>query len=473
MRSRALLFLILLQPAALAGQAGPGTPNMAVLDQGIARMGGDSLLRSITAVRLDMLTQWLRTSFADAPFTDMPSYERNVELRNYRTASWRNTRYFAPAAPRPGVIVVVRDTIALFGRQQSVTDSALEWAPLNVAYVDERRELFAFEPVRLMLALRDATDLQVLPDTAIDGDRHVRLASTIDGWSSVTFLRHSDGLPRMVRFRADETNDFGLAPWAEHEVEFWFSSWTLVRPGLLLPRQRDVRRVGRPYKRMTVLQATINPVAPADSFAVSDSLARAYLATEQRPMWQLPLDSLARIERDAFAVVPPLLGSAGAVRIGGQWLVMEAAQAVGAMDLLAKWLEQHGGRVPVAGAMATNVWTGNGGAPWFTNRRLPVHVALGAMPTLQRINGGARGLTPIDEPGWIAVGTDSLWVEPLTVPDMPGTMMVYSPTLRWLWLPFAGSPAHAADQAAIIDRLERRGFTVELLGGPRALVTPR
>ena len=76
----------------------------------------------------------------------------------------------------------------------------------------------------------------------------------------------------MVRFRADETNDMGLAPWGLHEVEFWYSNWALVPPGVMLPRQRDVQRVGKPYKRMTVLQAMINAPAPADSFAISDSL---------------------------------------------------------------------------------------------------------------------------------------------------------------------------------------------------------
>ena len=473
MRSLRLLFLALLLPAALVGQATSRASAIALLDRGIARMGGDSLLRSIDAIRLDMLTQWLRTSFAEAPFTDMPSYERNVELRDYRTPAWRNTRYFSPTAARPGVIVVVRDTVALFGRQQSTTDSTLVWAPLNVAYVDERRELFAFAPQRLMLTLRNATDLQVLPDTAVDGDMYVRLASTIDGWSSVTFLRRSDGLPRMVRFRADETNDFGLAPWGEHEVEFWYSNWTVVTPGVLLPRQRDVRRVGAPYKRMTVLQATINPLAPEDSFAVSDSLAAAYRASATRPMWDRPLEGAARIERDRFATFGGFSGSAGAIRLGGGWVIVETGQAVGAMELVSEWLHRHGGGAPIVAGLATSVWTGNGGTPWFTARSIPVIAAPGTMPLLRRLNDGDGGITTVQEARWVPIGSDSLWVEPVSAPDHARTLAVFSPTLRWLWLPFAGSPTHAADQEAIIARLERRGLAVELIGGPRGLVTPR
>ena len=472
MRSLRLLFLALLLPAALVGQATSRASAIALLDRGIARMGGDSLLRSIDAVRLDMLTQWLRTSFAEAPFTDMPSYERNVELRDYRTPAWRNTRRFNPVADQVGTVDVVRDTVAI-RRMTRAANAEPTWGPLNRAYVQERRELFAFAPERLLLQLREAPDLTTEPDTVMDGEAHARLGATIAGWPSVTFLRRSDGLPRLVRFRADETDDFGLAPWAEHEVEFWYSSWSAVRPGILLPRQRDVRRVGRPYKRMTVLQAVINPAAPADSFVVADSLRRLYIASEQRPMWQVPLDDLARMEREAFAVMPPFIGSAGAVRIGGRWLVMETAQSMGAMELLAQWIARHGDNLPIGGAVASNVWTGNGGVRWFTARGLPVLAAPGALAILAHIGRDDDAVTTIDTPAWIGVGSDSIWVEPVTVPDLTGTAIVYAPTLRWLWLPFAGSPTHAADQEAIIARLERRGLAVELIGGPRALVTPR
>ncbi len=470
MRSFSLLLLAL--PATLAAQAPRAETPAALLDRGITRMGGEAQLRAVASVRLDLITQWLRTSFAEAPFTDMPSYEHNVELRDYRTPAWRNTRYFNPLSNVVGTVDVVRDTIAIRQvRRGAGADPT--WGPLNRAYVQERRELFAFAPERLLLGLREAPDLAARPDTTIDGEPHARLAATLDGWPSETFIRRSDALPRLVRFRADATDDFGLAPWAVHEVEFWYSNWAPVAPGVLLPRQRDVRRVGKPYKRMTVLQATISAEAPADSFAVSDSLAAAYLATERRAMWDAPLDGLARVDRDAFAVMPPLTGSAGAVRIGGRWLVIEAAQATGAMQLLADWLGRHGGGAPIAGALATNVWTGNGGVPWFTGRDLPVHAAPGAAATLARINGGLKGITLVNSPRWIRVGNDSLWLEPVDVPDFRGSMIAYAPSLRWLWLPFAGIPAHAADQAAIIARLERRGLAVELIGGQRAIVSAR
>jgi hypothetical protein len=286
-------------------------------------------------------------------------------------------------------------------------------------------------------------------------------------------VRQGDALPTLVRFRADETNDFGLAPWAEHEVEFWYGSWTRLPSGLVLARQRDVRRVGKPYKRMTVLTATLNAEAPADSFAISDSVTAAYLATEKRPMWQTTLDGVARIEREAFASFPPLTGTLGAVRIGGRWVVLEAAQSVGAMALVADWLGRNGGGAPIGGTIASNVFTGNGGAPWFATRNLPVYAAPGAAGTLATILGSRSGFTTISTPRWVRIGTDSLWVEPISVPDMQGTLALYSPTLRWAWAPFIGSPVHGPEQAQFFARLESRGLRVELIGGGRMLVGPK
>lgn len=467
------LAALIAAPFGLAAQSPTSTPS-ALLDRAITRMGGNAALEAIRSLRMDVLTQWLRTSFADHPFADLPTYERNVELRDYSAKAWRNTRYFSPTSLTAAVVDVVRDTIAarLMPRAPGASPA---WGPLNVAYVEERRELFAFAPGQLLRALRADPAARLLPDTILDGLSHARIAATVEGWPAVLFLRRADDLPAMVRFLANETNDFGLAPWGTHEVEFWYSGWTRVPGGALLPRQHDVRRVGRPYKRMTALALVVNAPAPADSFAISDSVAADYLATDRQPMWRTPLDQTARLERENFVVLPPMVGSPGAVRIGGKWLMIETAQAVGAMELVASWFERRG-HGAIAGALVTNVGTSNGGAPWFLARKLPVLAAPGAERALSVITGsrrGGSGVTLVPSARWTHVGGDSLWLEPVSAPDYLGTMAVYSPTLRWLWLPFAGSPTHEPDLQAAIHRLEARGLAVALVGGPRGIVAPR
>jgi hypothetical protein len=475
-RSRFLVAVGCLFAATLSAPSAPSAPSandpkaLVVVDRAISRMGGEAVLRSVSSARLDLMTQWQRTSFADHPYADAPSFERAVSLFDYRSNSWRNTRTFLPGTN--GSVDIVRDTIG--ARTNAGPNGSIAMTPLNIAYVDERRELFAFAPERTLLAARDAGGLRLLADTAIAGVAHARVSTTVDGFPATWFLRRTDGLPSMVRFRADETNDFGLAPWGMQEVEIWWSGWARVAPGVMVPRQRDVRRVGRPYKRMTVMAITLNAPAPADSFSIADSTARAFVAGERRPMWAAPLDSARIVERD-FATFPPFFGSTGAVRIGGVWVLLETAQAAGAVDLLSAWLGKQEAGARVGAGLVTSVSTSNGGARWFADHHVPYFVAPGAVPMLRQILGaqpGSRGATIIAGDRWVKVGTDSLWIERVDSPDANGALMVYSPTLRWLYAPMlVARPAAQPEFDAALAKLKSRGLPVEWLGGARGIRT--
>ncbi len=61
--------------------------------------------------------------------------------------------------------------------------------------------------------------------------------------------------------------------------------------------------------------------------------------------------------------------------------------------------------------------------------------------------------------------------EPAAEAHLVGAMAVYSPTLKWLYLPAAGAPTHQVEQAALIARLAARGMAVEWIGSARGLVT--
>lgn len=451
-----------------ASTAAPSDPRaLALVDRAITRMGGEAALRGIRTIRMDVLTQWQRTAYSAHPYADQPSFERHADLRDYATHAWRNTRDFLPGGR---VVDIVRDTVG--ARTAPTQGGALSTMPLNVAYVTERRELFAFAPERTLLLARDAGGLRLLSDSSIAGVAHARIAGAIDGFPATWFLRRTDGLPAMVRFRADETDDFGLAPWGEMEVETWWSNWVQLPPGVLLPRQRDVRRVGRPYKRMTALAITVHAAAPADSFSLSDDVVQRFLATERRPMWAVSLDS-TQVTDSAFVTFPVFLGSMGAVRVGGVWVVLETAQAEGAMQLAHDWLERHTGRGAGVG-VAARAASGNGGARWFAARRRPLLVAPGAAAHVRSIVP-ARELaaaTVVSTARWVRAGTDSLWLEPIDLPDAAGTLAVYSPAHRWVYSPLFGFPAYRVEHDALVRRLRARGLAVEWMGWGRAIRAP-
>ena len=458
--------LTLLVAGALAVVQGPGARQAPALDTAIARMGGAEALGRIERVRYELITQWQRTSFADVPYADQPSYEIHSDVRDYTIPAWRNTRRFQGARPAPEVVDIVRDTVAI--RRLGPAP----WAPLNVAYVDERRELFAFAPERVLLLARGAPDLRALADTTIGGRPHARVAATIDGFPATLFLRRGDGLPAFVRYRAAQPNDFGLAPWGTMEVEVWYSAWARTPAGVVLPRQLDIRRVGRPYKRITVLGAAFDSVAAPDSFAVSDSLRTAFFATANRPMHDLPLDS-ARIVDERFATFGAFGTPAGAVKVGRRWLLLESGQAPLTVERAAAWLERTDPGAGVAGAYVTAPSAANGGAAWLAARQLPIHAGPGAMPFLAAIlrnhRQPAAAATVVTRAQWRQVDGDSLWVEPIDLPDAPGSLLVYVPSLGWAYSAMAAGPLQVE---YLMRRAKERGWTVERIGSARAIAVP-
>ena len=460
-----MLALILAAGLASATGHAPDPRARAVVDTAIARMGGAEALGRIERVRFELMTQWQRTSFDPRPYVDQPSYELHSDVRDYTIPAWRNTRRFSLIGTPRSITDVVRDSVAI--RQANGA-----WAPLNIAYVDERRELFTFAADRLVLLARAAPDLALLPDTMIGTLPHARVTATVGGFPATIFIRRGDGLPAMVRWRAGHPNDFGLVPWGVMDVEVWYSRWQRLPNGVSLPLQWDTRRVGKPYKRISVLAVAFDTVATADSFAVSDSLRAAYLATATRPMHDVPLDS-ARVIDERFATFGLFTGMSGAVKVGRRWMLLEAGQAGLVAERVAAWLGRTDPGSTVAGAIVTVPAAGNGGAEWLAARKLPVHAAPGAMPvlaTVLRNHGRSAGaLTPVTRGQWLRMDGDSLWIEPIDLPDAPGALLVYVPSLRWA---YSGMAAGPLQREYVVARIRQRGWTVERLGSLRGVSAP-
>jgi hypothetical protein len=447
-----------------------------ILDTAIARMGGDATLRRIERVRFEMLTSWYRLAFDERPSVQVVGYEMHSDLRNYSLQAWRNTRKFlnGTGAP-PQVIDVVRDTAAI--RQLSLPNGTLApWLPLNIAYVDERDEVFAFAPERLLLAARAASDLQARADTVVGGVPHARVTATIEGFATTILISRKDGFLAMARYRAAHPNDFGLAPWGDMQVDIWYSNWSRhVLPGtatITYPGQWDVRRVGRPYKRVAILSADFNAGAPADSFAISDSLRAAYVATARRPMWDVPMDS-ARIIDGRFAMLGRPGQTQAAVKLGNQWLFLEGALAPGRNETDARWLTGAAQGSTIAGSIMTVSNSGRGGAAWLAGRNLPLYVAPGGedavRATLANWKQSQSTVRVMSRARWLTIGGDSLWVETIDYPDGPGALVAYLPSARWVYSGMATSPQNVD---LLMARVRARGWTVEHYGSLRGVSIP-
>jgi hypothetical protein len=426
-------------------------------------MGGERALRGIERVAYQMMTQWQRTQFRAVPFTDQPSFERHVDVRDYTIPAWRNTRQFANG----NIVNVIRDSIAL-------TNTGKEFQPLSVAYVDERRELFVYTPDRLMLALRDATDRARGADTVIGGEAHLRVTATLAGhFAGTVFFHRGTGLPTMLRFRAGHPNDFGLVAWGVMPVEVWYSAWRTVGT-ISVPTQWDILRVGVPYKRMTVQRLDVNPTFAADSFAVTPELRATYLASSAtKPMHETIIRREVKMATPDLASTSAFGLPAGAVKMGEGWLMLGAAHTPFSYRYGQGLLDSLGASPITAVLAAIAVTATNGGVFEAVDRGLPVYVSQASEAALRRIFAGAgrpvRGLTRVTPGMMIGSGAYRLRLEPVDLPNVPGSMMVFSARDGWLYLPDATS---ALDVAVARERARQLGWSVMAVGTATSLHQP-
>jgi hypothetical protein len=434
----------------------------AILDTAMARMGGLTALTAVERMRLEVMTEWQRTAFE----TDRPpvilSYELSTELRDYTIPAWRYSRRFFSPNGTSGVVDLVSDSVAAMALNG-------QWRPQNVAYVDERDEVFTFAPERILALARGAADVRALSDTLIDGARYARVTATVGKFRPTLHFRRSDGLLARASFRAAQPNDFGLAPWGAMDVSITYSRWQKIpSTALVLPMQLDVTRVGRPYKRMTTISVAVNPSIPAESLAVTDSLRAAFLAASRKPMFDLPMDS-ARIVDQAFAVFGAPGTPTGAVKVGGRWLLVEAGTAPLSIERSVAFLRRTDPDAALAGALITAP-IGAGGVAWLSREGVTTWVTSSARPfTAAALRGWATPtatVRPVTRNAWLRVGSDSAWVETIDLPDFPGTALVYVPTLRWAY----AFPAGPVQMDYIVDRVRQRGWRVDKIGSVRNFV---
>jgi len=445
-----------------------------IVDTAIARMGGLPALQGIKTVRYHLAIQWLNPNFDARPYRDSPSYEFDTDYRDYDARIWRNTRHFSRGAGWLEYLDLVVDTVA--ARQGPNLTRSIPtpagvvdgWAPLDIAYIDERRELFALTPDRLVLALKNARDLSSHADTLIGGIRHVAVSGTVEGYPMTAFFRQTDGMLALARYHADESNDYGLAPWGPMDVEVWYSVWQRDGDGrAYLPRQWDIARVGRAYKRITVLDVAFDSTMSADSLTLSASVRDAYLKYARKPMADLPLDSASFAANGRMALFNTPGAPRAAVKIGAEWFLLEPGNLPLNAERAAAWLAEHDKGSRVAGAMVSREWP-MGGAAWVARSKLPIYLApadaQGLKTSLANFGAPVTSMHVVSAGQWIRTSSaprDSAWVEPVDVPSTSRAMLIFVPSMKWI---YSSGIAGPLDQEFIARRIAQRGWSVEHIG---------
>lgn len=452
-----LLFGVAMTPGPLRAQVQAREAD-AVVDRAMTLMGGATVLRGIERARFEFMTQWQRLGFREIPSADRPSFEPHTDVRDYTLGAWRNTREF----PQGALVNIVRDSVAITGSEGA-------FRPQSIAYVDERDELFLYTPDRLVLELSASPDRRLEADTLIAGEPHRIIAATARTGQRVrTYFHAGTGLPTLLRFRAAHPNDFGLVPWGEMAVEVWYSGWRTFGE-VSMPTQWDILRVGRPYKRLTIRRAEFNPVFAADSFTIADDHRAAFLAA-RGPMHDRPVDSVA-VLHPGLVALHGFGYPTGAIRTDAGWFLFEAGQHPLVLERALTALREAAGVDQLAGAILVMARTGNGAVSALADTGIPLLVAPAAAPFVQTmLANGERSAGSVDvvrEVREVGIGSDRVQLAPVDLPDAPGSLMIYSEALGWLYAPDALSPL---DVQLVRDRARALGWQWQSMGTVRGLV---
>jgi hypothetical protein len=210
---------------------------------------------------------------------------------------------------------------------------------------------------------------------------------------------------------------------------------------------------------------------PPDSFAIPDSLRGAFLRTASRPMHDIRLDS-ARVTPGRFVSMYGFGYPGGAVKIGRQWFMLEAGQHALNFERALEWMK-HNVDGSVSGAFIGLARQGNGGVTRLAKDRLPMYVGAGGEPFVRamlRNHGvGAATVHVVDSGRWLEVDGDSVRLETIDLPDIAGSLLVYVPSLHWVYVCNAVTPL---DVDLVMARVRDRGWNADRIGSIRGLFAP-
>lgn len=431
------------------------------------KIGGLDALRAVRTLRLEYTTTWFRHNFAPTPSGgETPSsVERNVDQRDYERPTWRQVRGFSATQ---NMVNIITDTVA----QSSFNGNT---RALHPAYLDERAELFLMAPERLLPRLHDAATAgkaRIIPDTTVGGVRVRGVRAELDGRVVTAWINHNGWLTAM-RIRAGQPLDFGIGAWGVMDVDVTYARWAATQ-GVGFPGYIGIARVGRPYKELFINAVVPNAPLAADSVVVPDSIRRSFAAIGGKAMSDVPVPTVVA---DSFglAALPPQAGALGAVRLDGCWLVLGAGADQGSMGRLAAALGLEAGpaRGGADGRLAVvipNASAGSaGGVAWATSRGYKAFVPPGArnlVRALHKQQGAAeKGIVAVNDGAWHKIAGDSVWMEPLDVPDQPAAMLIWVPRLKWAYL----GPGTGLVERAAWARLDERGFKPTRVGTARGV----
>jgi hypothetical protein len=385
-------------------------------------IGGVDRLRALTAVRVSESGHEYLISVGDPRQAPTMIVESITSLRRESPAGLRQTMSGNGAARTGG-----------FSFTLVASDSAVNTASLFDRQTSD--EALALSPERVLLTALDAQDLHARPDSTIDGIRHhIVEFHWADGVVRLAIDASNNFPSYMALTRAYPTARFWQM-WGDLRLVTHWSEWSFEPSGVWYPRVRSESLNGQPLRDFLVTSLDLAATAPADSFAIADSL---------RTIRPIPDPTLHPVTiADGIVLFQGYYQSA-LVREPKGIIVLEASESdAKARAVIAQAATLFPG-VPIVGVISTSsAWSQFGGLREYAARGVPIYTLdvnasrvrdLLAAPFHSHPDSLAR--TP--RAATLRIVHDSLTVGRMKLIAAPGprgsgTMLVYFPDNKLLY----------------------------------------
>ena len=175
--------------------------------------------------------------------------------------------------------------------------------------------------------------------------------------------------------------------WGDITTRVAFSSWSLERGGVRVPRQWDVERNGLPESVLTMQSFELNPVPSPDAFSIPAEVRAAYAASATQSLDRPAFGSKSRPAKELAPGVVEIPSSwdVTLVRQDDGIVVVEAPISAAYSALV---IEEAGKRfpgIPVKAVISTSdSWPHFGGVREYVARGIPVYILDLNRPVLSR-----------------------------------------------------------------------------------------
>lgn len=469
------------QPSQKASGCTSASDARKLLSEALKALGGESKLRAIETVQLDLTAsrQYVEESERpEGPF--IQDLQHVTEIHDFKNGRMRREDkveipYF-PVEPFTTTWVADRDTaISIRGGKPS---------PGSATLVAEAADRLALSPEHVLLSALDSDKLACDGDTVLGSVPHNVIKFPLQGFPARVFINANTKLPGMVESSGPLARGGFWRYLGDIDMKVRWTSWSMQKGGVHYPLQWNVERNGLPDEVFFVHQVVFNPALESGLLSIPDDVRAQF---KKNP----PNSDVEEVALGGPNQAPEV-DAPGIITIPGAWNVTFVDQGDGVVILeapissgfSAKVMDEAGRRFPgkpVKAVITTSdAWPHVAGIREYVARGIPIYALDLNRTIINRILSESRTVKPdalarnprkpvihwISNKTTIGAGANRLEIYPLRGATTERQMMVYFPepqllyasdAFQWqgdgtLWLPQTVSE--------VLDGVRKNNLTV-------------